>query len=100
MFPPEVVKSVAVYHLPSSGNKTYPGSASATISGAFLPMDRKEHALEGGVFRNPHELYVDATIDIRETDKLVIDSSTYYVKQIFSANIGGLPHRRCTVSTE
>ena len=99
-FPPEVVKSVAVYHLPTSGSKTYPGSADTTISGAFLPLDRKEHALEGGAFRNPHELYVDSTADVRESDKLVIDGTTYFVKQIFNAPIGGLPHKRCTISTE
>jgi hypothetical protein len=56
--------------------------------------------MEGGVYRNPHELYVDPTVDIRETDKLVIDSVTYYVKTVFTGSFGGRAHKRATVSTE
>jgi hypothetical protein len=63
-------------------------------------MDRRDHALEGGAYRSPWELYVDADADVRETDKLVIDSASYYVKQIFSAQFGGLTHKRCSISQE
>ncbi|MGE0536642.1 MAG: hypothetical protein AB7O68_16850 [Pirellulales bacterium] len=91
---------MAVYHLPSSGDKTYPGSASATIEGAFLPLDRKNAAYEGVVFGNQYELYVAPTADIRPTDKLVIDGSTYFVKQVFIAPFGGLAHKRASISLE
>lgn len=100
MFPSEVLKSVAIYHLPSTGSKVYPGSASATVTGAFLPLDRKDHALEGGAFTNPHELYVSPSVDIRESDKVIVDDVTYFVKQTGNVAIGGLAHIRVTLSTE
>lgn len=100
MFPTEVTKSVAVYHIPSSGTQEYPASANATISGALLPMDRRDHALEGGAYTDPFELYVDGTADVRIGDKLVIDSTTYYAKQVFTANFGGLAHKRISISSQ
>lgn len=101
-FPPELLKSVAIYHLTTSGGAkpSYPGSANATVTGAFLPLDRQAHVMEGGVFRNPHELYVEATVDLRESDKVVINGTNYFVKSIFNGSIGGLPHKRATVSSE
>ena len=68
--------SVAIYRLPSSGNKVYPGSASSTVTGGFLPLDRKNHALEGGVYNDPHELYLPPTTDIEVSDKVVVKSVT------------------------
>lgn len=99
-FPPEVLKSVAVYHLPETGSQVYPASPNTTIQGAFLPLDRKEHALEGGDFTVPFELYVDGTEDVRVGDKLVIDTVNYYAKSVFVANFGGLPHRRVSLSSK
>lgn len=99
MFPPEVQKSVAVFHFDDAA-KQYPASADATITAALLPLDRRENALEGGVYVNPHELYAEGTADVRVSDMLVIDDVTFYVKRVFPANFGGLPHKRCTVSTE
>lgn len=100
-FPPEILKSVAVYHLPTaSGVQSYPSTADATIDGAFLPLDRYQHALEGGDLVAPFELYVGGTDDVRVSDKLVIESITYYVKKIFPANFGGLAHQRCSISTQ
>lgn len=63
-------------------------------------MDRHTHALEGGDLVNPFELYVDSMIDIRVGDKLVIDSTAYLVKKVFPGTIGGLAHKRCSISTE
>ncbi len=91
---------MAVYHLPSTGDKVYPVSASATIDAAFLPLDRRQHALLGNVYLDPHELYADASADIRVTDKLVIDGVTYFVEQIFSAQFGGLAHKRAVISKD
>lgn len=98
MFPPDVIKTVAIYRLPSSGDAAY--ALSSTVNGAMLPLDRKEHALEGGIYRNPFELYLDPATDIQASDKLVIDSTTYFVKQVFRATFGGLAHLRCSISTE
>ncbi len=98
--PRQIRKSVAVYHLPSSGDKVYPGTADATVDGAFLPLDRRNAALEGVAFGNQFELYVAPTVDIRPSDKLVIDGTTYYVKQVFSAQFGGLTHKRASISTQ
>jgi len=81
-FPREVLKSVGIYRLPSSGSQSYPGSASSTVQGAFMPMNARTHALEGGIYQNPHELYVATSVDIKPSDKVVIDTVTYYVKQI------------------
>lgn len=98
MFPPEVLKTVSVYHRESDGD--YPASADLTIEGAYLPMDRHAHTFEGGDYRDPHELYVEVGVDIREGDKLVIDSTNHYVKKVFVADFGGLSHKRCSVSKE
>lgn len=100
MFPPEVTKSVAVYHMPNAAPQAYPDDPDETILGALLPMDRKEHALEGGIYVNPFELYVDSSADVRVTDKLEIDGTTYFVKQIFAADFGGLAHKRLSISTQ
>jgi hypothetical protein len=99
-FPAEVMKSASVYHLPSSGTKAYPGSASATIDGAFLPMDAHRHALEGGGYVDPHEFYVDAGADLRVTDKVVIDTVSYVVQFVFEAQFGGLAHKRASLSKQ
>lgn len=95
-------KLVAIYHLPTTAGQKqpYPGSADVTTTGSLIPLDRYSHALEGGDFQDPHELYLEATVDARVGDKVVIDSTTYYVKRIFKANFGGIPHQRLTVSTQ
>lgn len=93
-------KTASVYHLPSSGTKSYPSTPDTTIIGAFLPLDRYAHALEGGSLQNPHEFYAEPTADIRVSDKVVIDDVTYYAKFIFTAEFGGLPHKRISISTE
>lgn len=91
--------SVAVYHLSTvAGKQTY--SAGTSVMGSFLPLDRKEQALEGGDYVVQYELYVPGGADVRVTDKLVIAGTTYYVKSIFEANFGGLPHKRLSISTE
>lgn len=104
-FPEDCEVTIAVYHLPTSaGNQAYPASPNATIGGALLPLDRKEHALEGGEYTSPYELYVDADEDVRESDKLLIEADsktvTFYVKKIFHAPFGGLAHKRLSISTE
>jgi hypothetical protein len=101
-FPSELLKSVAIYHLPTTAGakQPYPGSASTTVTGAFLPLDRHAHALEGGSYMAPHEVYFEQTVDVREGDKLVIEGSTYFVKQRFVGTMGGLPHIRCSISTQ
>lgn len=105
MFPPEVLRRVKIYRLPSSGNKVYPGSPTSTVSAAVLPLDRKNQALLGNVFRDPWEVYFDPDVDVKVSDKLVIQDETgaegtYFVQQRFVARFGGLPHVRCTVSRE
>jgi len=66
----------------------------------MVPMDRKEHALEGGDYVDPFELYCEGTADIRVGDKAVIDSVNYYVKRVFKADFGGIPHKRASISTQ
>ncbi len=103
IFPRERQKSVALYHIPTtstSGLKSYPSTASVTITAGMLPIDRKEHALEGGDYVDPHELYCEGTADIRVGDKAVIESVTYYVKKVFNGNFGGIPHKRASISTQ
>lgn len=105
-FPPEIETAVAVYHLPTTAGQKqpYPSTPDATILGALLPLDRKEHALEGGDYTVAYELYVEATDDVRVSDKLIMDvqgtSTEFYVKSIFAAPFGGIAHKRCSISTE
>jgi hypothetical protein len=67
---------------------------------AFLPLDRKDHVMEGGDLSVAWEMYAEASADVRVTDKAVIGGVNYYVKFIFDAQVGGLAHRRCTLSTQ
>src|SRR5688572_2614564 len=96
-FPNEV--SIAIYHYNSTTDQ-YPSSASSTVSGDFLPLDRKDHAFTGLGFSDVFEIYVDPATDILVSDKVVISSSTYFVKHIFTADFGGLPHKRATILKE
>ena len=100
MFPPECTKLVALYHLPTTAgaSQAYPGSADVTTTAAFLPLDRKEHMFEGGDLVDPYELYFDPTIDVRVGDKLVIESVNYYAKKVVNFTIGGLTHKRVSIS--
>ena len=102
IFPPEIEKTVKIYHLPTTAGQTqsYPATADITTQGGFLPLDRKEHALEGLDYADLFELYLDPTIDIRVGDKAVIDSTNYYVKKVFMANFGSLAHQRISLSTQ
>src|SRR3990167_9272227 len=103
LFPRARQVSVALYHVPTtstSGKKSYPASADVTISAGMLPMDVRQHALEGGDYVDPHELYCEGTANILAGDKAIIDSVTYYVKKVFSANFGGIPHKRASISTQ
>ncbi len=102
IFPPEITFSAAIYRLPTTAGQkqAYPAAPSWTIEGAMVPFDRKSHALEGGQYTDPHELYVEGTADIRVGDKVTVDSVTYYVRKVFPANFGGMPHKRCSLSRE
>lgn len=101
-FPRSVMKVVSIYRLPTTEGSTqpYPDTASSIIRGALIPMDRHAHALEGGDFSDPYELYVSSDTDIKVADKLEIDSTNFYVKKVFAADFGGLRHKRCTLTTE
>lgn len=99
-FPRDITKEVAVYHMPTTGVQTYPSSPNETISAAFLPMDARTHAMEGGEYTDPFELYTDPTADIRVADKLVIGGVNYYVKKVFEAKFGGLAHKRASLSKD
>ena len=98
-------KSVGLYHLPTTAGsaQAYPSSPDVTVSGLLIPLDRKEHALEGGDPAVGYELYLPATTDVRVGDKAVIanvDGATrnFFVKSIFSAQFGGHPHKRVSLS--
>ena len=78
----------------------YPLTPTSTFSGAFLPIDRRDNALEGLVLVDPHELYVEPSVDIQPSDKIVVNGKTFYVKKIFDASDLSLPYKRCSVSRE
>ena len=100
MVPPEVLKSVAIYHLATTGGQSQDYSAGATVTAAFLPMADRAHALLGGDFTDPHEAYFDPATDVRTGDKLVVDGVTFFVRKVFSAPFGGLPHKRASVGRD
>lgn len=102
MFPPECTKTGTYYRLPTTAGQKQPysGSASGTASGAFLPMDRRDHALEGLDIVEPFEWYVPPATDIRPSDKVVIEAVTYMVKRVVPFTVGALSHKRVTLSRE
>jgi len=99
-FPRDVTKEIAVYHLPTTAPQQYPSSPDETISAGFLPMDARSHALEGGEYTDPFELYTEPEADIRVADKLVIEETTYYVMKVFEGTFGGIPHKRASLSKD
>ena len=102
MFPPELTVTASMYHLPTTGGskQPYPGTADLIVSGAFLPMDRKAHALEGVRYTDPYEFYCPPTTDIRVGDKIVINSVNYFVKKTFLGTMSGIPHIRAAISRD
>jgi hypothetical protein len=103
MFPVEFTKSVAFYHLTTTGgqSQSYSATPDTTVFAAVLPMDRKDAALEGLDLTDPKELYCPSSADIKDQDKVIIsgDSANYYVKHIFTADYTGeLAHKRVTVA--
>src|SRR5205823_14962327 len=99
-FPPDCVKQVDVYHLDkASGKESY--ALAVTTSGAFLPLDRKEAVLEAGDYLVPYELYLEPSVDVRPSDKLVITvevdgtqtATDFFVSHVFSAPFGELTHK-------
>ena len=101
-FPPDTLQAVSVYRSPTGSTPPllYPSSATYTVTGAFMPIDRKNSALEGLVLVEPHELYVEATIDIQASDKIVVGGKTFYVKKVFDASSLLLGYKRCSCSRE
>lgn len=67
----------------------------------LLPMNNQAHVLAGGDLVEAFELYFDPGVDVRVTDKVVIDDQIYFIKKIFDASyFGGHPHKRATVSKQ
>lgn len=99
-FPSETIKTIAVYHIGTSSGKTSYTLDSTITEGAFMAMTDHKHALLGGEFSNPHQLYVDADADVRVSDKVIVDSVNYYIKKIFNGPWGQLRHKRCILATD
>lgn len=97
-------KSIKLYHLPTAAGSTqaYPSSPDVTVPGIVLPLNRQDALLAGNDLVDPWEVYVPAGTDVRLEDKVIVagDSANYYVRNIFTANFGGIAHRRVTVSTK
>ncbi len=76
----KMTEAVAVYHLADEGgNKEgYPGTADLTTKGFLAPLSTEDIALSEGQYDKAHKLFAPV-IDIRESDKLVINGTTYKV---------------------
>lgn len=107
-FRPDLQKLIKIYHIPTSGTpQSYPASADVTTTGAFYPMDQKQHVLEGGDYQNPHELLVKRNIDVRVGDKVLVTidvngsltETNFYVKKVTQFLFGGMPCKRAQLST-
>ncbi len=94
-------KTVSFFHLGQSGNtQDYSAAPDETAQCSFLPMDRKDALLAGVDLIDPHELYCPASLDVRLNDLASVagQAGTFYVKHVFTADFGGLPHKRVTIS--
>lgn len=99
-FPRQFIKQVEIYHVPTTAGAKQSYTADVTTTGCFLPMDRYASAIEASDLQNPHELYVESSVDIRVGDKVVIDSNNYFVKHVFDAYDGVLQHKRASLSSK
>ncbi len=86
-------KTVSVYHLADeTGDKRgYPATADLTTTGMLQPMSSEGEAMSDGQFAKGSKLFTPI-VDIREGDKIVIDSIDYRVKGVKSHNYGNEPH--------
>jgi hypothetical protein len=99
VIPRQIRKAVQVFHI-SAGTGKHPYTADSTITAGFIPMDNKQHVMEGGSYVDPALLYTSPNDDIRVGDKLVINDVTYFVKKIFAAPFCGHPFKRASISTQ
>jgi hypothetical protein len=97
-------KTVSFYHLTTTAaqSQAYSATADVTARCDVLSLDRKDAILAGQDLVDPWELYCPVSANILLQDKVTIagDTSNYYVRHVFPANFGGLPHKRVTVSKQ
>jgi len=82
-------KTVEVRHLSDEGgNKEgYPVAADLTTTGFLAPLSAEDVALSEGQYSKEHKL-LTPIVDIRESDKLVINGTSYKVSGIKKFDFG------------
>lgn len=87
-----------------TGDRKFPTTPTSTFEGNFVPLYRRNHTLEGGMYVIEHELYVDGTVDIQPGDKLSLTSNgttgTYLVRRVIDMYMASFPMKYALISTE
>ena len=75
--------------------QTYTGDKSAyasvgTATGYLRPLTEEQSSVNGLQYGNGFSLIVETSVDIREQDKVTIDSVTYLIRGVVNHDRGGL----------
>ena len=94
------IVSVQIFRCPTTGDQKYPTTPTYIVEGAFQPQVRRTHSQEGGMFVIEYELFFDANVDVQRSDKLVINGTTYHVRNLLPMTMGVYPFTMAYVSKE
>lgn len=80
----------------SGGKSTYSTVGSGT--GYLRPLSEEQASANGLQFGLAFNLLVETDVDIRETDRVTVDSEEYTVKGVANHNRGGYTaYKRCLI---
>lgn len=84
-------KTVSVYRFALVSDKeAY--SLNGTVSGHLQPMDAQTAIMQGDTPGQAFRLFTDQGVDMKVSDKVVIDSVSYVVSGKEEFNYGSFPH--------
>ncbi len=92
-------RTVEIQRLSYSGTpkKSSFGTVS-TVKGYLRPLSEVQASDNGFQFGQAFVLLVDTSVDLRESDDVIIESVTYKVKGVANHDRGGLAHRRALIT--
>ena len=73
-------------------------ATTSTVKGYLRPLSEVQASDNGFQFGQAFVLLVDTSVDLKESDDVVVDGVTYKVKGVANHDRGGLAHRRALIT--
>lgn len=94
MVPRAVQQTATIFHLGvANGAQDYSASADETIQCGFFPLSAHRRLTLGGDETYTNHMYVDDNADVREGDKVIINSVQFRAEHVDLHDYGGHPHK-------